>query len=326
MNIKEIAKITGVSVATISRVFNEPEKVKAETRDKVLEIARKYGYTPHAVAKSLRTKRTGVYALTVMSGVERVFEDSYASKFLKGAIRYFSSHGLKLVVDVFTEGDVVEYYKNFVLSKLVDGFILMDLRDNDVRVELLNDMKVPFVCVGRNNKNNFTYVDTDNFSGGMQAGKHLFELGCKKVLLIGGDPSLPFERERYAGFIKIFQNTDSSIFKEFAYYNEDLVKNITMRYIDKVDGIFCTSDVMAYAALRVCERERVEIPIVGFDNILLSEIAGITTIDQNIEIVGEKTAYKLHMMTMNKRTKSEIVSTKLIVRGTEKFLKLKKGG
>ncbi|MFN3691338.1 MAG: LacI family DNA-binding transcriptional regulator [Fervidobacterium sp.] len=326
MNIKEIAKITGVSVATISRVFNEPEKVKAETRNKVLEVARKYSYAPHAVAKSLRKKRTGVYALTVMSGVERVFEDSYASKFLKGVVRYFSAHGLKLVVDVFTEGDVVEYYKSFVLSKLVDGFILMDLKDDDVRVELLNNMKVPFVCVGRNNNNNFIYVDTDNFSGGLQAGQHLFELGCKNVLLIGGDPSLPFERERYAGFIKAFQNAYSTVFKEFAYYNEDSVKNIVTKYLGKVDGIFCTSDVMAYAALRVCEKERFEIPIVGFDNILLSEIAELTTVDQNIEIVGEKTAYKLHMMTLGKRIKSEVVSTKLVVRGTDRFLKLRKGG
>lgn len=326
MTIKEIANIAGVSIATISRVFNEPEKVKPETRKKILEIARKYGYAPHAVAKSLRTKKTGVFALTVMSGVERVFEDSYTSKFLKGVVRYLSAHGLKLIVDVFTEGDVIDYYRSFVLSKLVDGFILMDLKDNDARVELLNSMGVSFVCVGRNNKNNFIYVDTDNFSGGFQAGKHLHELGCKSVLFIGGDPSLPFERERYAGFEKAFEGTQVIILKEFAYYDEESVRKITQRYIGKVDGIFCTSDVMAYSALRLCEMERLDIPIIGFDNILLSEIAGLTTIDQNIELVGERVANKLHMLTLGKKRRSEIVKTRLIVRGTQKFLTLKKGG
>lgn len=326
MTVKEIANLCGVSVATISRVFNDPEKVKPETRQKVLEIAQKYGYTPHAVAKSLRTKRTGVFALTVMSGVERVFEDSYASKFLKGAVKYFSKHGLKLIVDVFTTGDVVEYYKNLVLSKLVDGFILMDLKDDDPRVELLNDMNFPFVCVGRNNKNNFIYVDTDNFSGGFQAGEHLKMIGCKNLLFVGGDPSLPFEKERYAGFESALKGEDVKIIKEYGYYDDEKVKKIVEEYVDKIDGIFCTSDVMAYASLRVCEKKRVSIPIVGFDNILLSEIAGLTTIDQNIELVGEKVAHKLHMLSLNKKVSSEIVKTRLILRGTEKFLISKEGG
>ncbi|MEN3043431.1 MAG: LacI family DNA-binding transcriptional regulator, partial [Fervidobacterium sp.] len=242
MTIKEIASLCGVSVATISRVFNEPQKVNPQTRQKVLEIAQKYGYTPHAVAKSLRTKRTGVFALTVMSGVERVFEDSYAAKFLKGAVKYFSKHKLKLIVDVFTDGDVIDYYKNFVLSKLVDGFILMDLKDDDPRVELLNSMKFPFVCVGRNNKNNFVFVDSDNFFGGYQAGEHLKEIGCKSLLFVGGDPSLPFERERYAGFETGLKGMDENIviFKEYAYYDDELVKRIVRKYIEKIDGIFCT--------------------------------------------------------------------------------------
>ncbi|MGC8820078.1 MAG: LacI family DNA-binding transcriptional regulator [Fervidobacterium sp.] len=326
MTVKEIAKLCGVSVATISRVFNEPDKVRPETREKVMEIAKKYGYTPHAVAKSLRTRKTGVYALTVMSGVERVFEDSYASKFLKGAVKYFSENGLKLIIDVFTKGDVIQYYKDFVLSKMVDGFILMDLKDDDQRVELLNSMDVPFVCVGRNNKNNFIFVDTDNFSGGFQAGQHLVEIGCSNVLFIGGDPNLPFEKERCQGFENAFLSGQKKVVKEYCYYDDEIVKATVEKYLGTIDGIFCTSDVMAYAALRVCERKHIDIPVIGFDNILLSEIADLTTIDQNIELVGEKVAKKLHFISLGKEVSSEVVETKLIVRGTKKFLISKEGG
>lgn len=326
MTIKKIAELCGVSVATISRVFNDPEKVKPETREKVLEVVKAYGYTPHAVAKSLRTRRTGVFALAVMSGVERVFEDSYASKFLKGAVKYLAEKGLKLIVDVFTKGDVVEYYKSLVFSKMVDGFILMDLKDDDPRVELLNSMEVPFVCVGRNNKNNFIFVDTDNFLGGFQAGQHLMEIGCKKVLFVGGDPTLPFEKERYKGFYEAFTNENVRIIKEYAYYDDEKVKDIVEKHIGNFDGIFCTSDVMAYAALRVCEKNHINIPIVGFDNILLSEIADLTTVDQNIELVGEKVARKLHQLSLGKNVSSEIVKTKLVIRGTQRFLISKKGG
>lgn len=326
MTVKEIANICGVSVATISRVFNEPDKVKPETRQKVLETAQKYGYTPHAVAKSLRTKRTGVYSLTVMSGVERVFEDSYVSKFLKGAVSYFSSHGLKLIIDVFTSGDVVKYYKNLIASKLVDGYILMDIKDDDIRVDLFNELNVPYVCVGRNNKNNFIYVDTDNYSGGFQAGKHLAEIGCKDVLFVGGEPALPFEKQRLHGFIDGFSGSQGVIYKEYGFYEEKNVKDIVKKYLDKVDGIFCTSDVMAYAALRVFEENSMNIPIIGFDNIILSEIANITTIDQNIHMVGEKVAEKVHTLVLGGDVESEIIGTQLIIRGTKRFLNSQKGG
>jgi len=326
MTVKEIANICGVSVATISRVFNEPEKVNPGTRKRVLEIAHKYGYTPHAVAKSLRTKKTGVYSLTVMSDVERVFEDSYVSKFLRGAINYFSSHGLKLIIDVFTKGDVISYYKNLVFSKLIDGYILMDIKDDDVRVELLNELEVPFVCVGRNNKNNFIYVDTENYTGGFQAGVHLKDIGCKDVLFVGGDPSLPFEKERLRGFTDGFSGSGGTIYKEYGFYEEKRVKDIVRSYLSKVDGVFCTSDVMAYASLRVFEENGMDVPIVGFDNILLSEIANLTTVEQNIHLVGKKVAEKVHKLVLGDRVESEVIETYLIVRGTKRFLNSSKGG
>ncbi|WP_448376179.1 LacI family DNA-binding transcriptional regulator [Fervidobacterium sp.] len=326
MTVKEIANICGVSVATISRVFNEPDKVSPETRKRVLEIAQKYGYAPHAVAKSLRTKKTGVYSLTVMSDVERVFEDSYVSKFLRGAINYFSSHSLKLIIDVFTKGDVISYYRNLVSSKLIDGYILMDIKDDDVRVELLNELEVPFVCVGRNNKNNFIYVDTENYTGGLQAGLHLKDIGCKDVLFVGGDPSLPFEKERLRGFIDGFSGSGGTIYKEYGFYEEKMVKDIVRSYLSKVDGVFCTSDVMAYASLRVFEESGMDIPIVGFDNILLSEIANLTTVEQNIHLVGEKVAEKVHRLVLGDRVESEVIETSLIVRGTKRFLNSSKGG
>lgn len=319
MTVREIARLCGVSVATVSRVFNEPDKVREETKQRVLEVARKFNYSPHSIAKSLREKRTGIYALAVMSTVERVFEDSYVSKFLRGAVRYFSENGLKLIVDVLTSGNVREYYTSLVRSKLIDGVILMDLRDDDERVELLNELGCPFVCVGRNNRNNFVFVDSDGYLGGFQAGSHLVELGCRKVLFVGGDPNLPFERERRAGFLDAARGSGVVVAEEFAYYDEKLVREVLELYKGRVDGIFCTSDVMAYAALRFCERNGLDLPIVGFDNILLAEIAGLTTVDQHIETVGAKVAEKLHRLSSGEPAESEVIPTELVVRSTRRF-------
>lgn len=325
MTVKEIAKICGVSVATVSRVFNEPEKVREDTRKLVLEMSRKYGYSPHSVAKSLRERRTGIYALTVLSSIERIFEDSYVSKFLRGAVTYFSENDLKLVIDVFAKVDdtdaLISYYRRLVGSRAIDGVILMDLKDDDPRVALLNDLNFPYVCVGRNNNNNFVFVDSDNYLGGYQAGEHMSKLGCNNPLFIGGDPSLPFERDRRAGFVDGLKNGGSvNIIERFGYYEEKKVREILSDLKGQFDGIFCTSDIMAYAALRYCEENNIDVPIIGFDNILLSEIAGITTVDQHIEIVGQKAAEKLHMLSMGENVESDVVKTELIIRGTKKFL------
>jgi len=325
MTVKEIAKICGVSVATVSRVFNEPEKVREDTRKLVLEMSKKYGYSPHSVAKSLRERRTGIYALTVLSSIERIFEDSYVSKFLRGAVTYFSENDLKLVIDVFAKVDdideLISYYRQLVSSRSIDGVILMDLKNDDPRVALLNDMNFPYICVGRNNNNNFVFVDSDNYLGGSQAGEHMAKLGCKNALFIGGDPSLPFERERRDGFLDgLKSNKYINVLERFGYYEEKKVREILNNLKGQFDGIFCTSDVMAYAALRYCEENGIDVPIIGFDNILLSEIAGITTVDQHIEVVGQKAAEKLHMLSIGENVESEVVKTELIIRGTKKFL------
>ena len=325
MTVKEIAKICGVSVATVSRVFNEPEKVREDTRKLVLEMSKKYGYSPHSVAKSLRERRTGIYALTVLSSIERIFEDSYVSKFLRGAVTYFSENDLKLVIDVFAKVDdideLISYYRQLVSSRSIDGVILMDLKNDDPRVALLNDMNFPYICVGRNNNNNFVFVDSDNYLGGSQAGEHMAKLGCKNALFIGGDPSLPFERERRDGFLDgLKSNKYINVLEHFGYYEEKKVREILNNLKGQFDGIFCTSDVMAYAALRYCEENGIDVPIIGFDNILLSEIAGITTVDQHIEVVGQKAAEKLHMLSMGENVESDVVKTELIIRGTKKFL------
>ncbi len=318
MTVKELANICGVSVATISRAFNEPEKVKPETREMILKLAENYGYFPNVVAKSLREQRTGIFLLTVMSGVERIFEDSYVSKFLKGAVKYFSENGLKLIVDSFTHGDVKKYYSNAVRSKLIDGYILMDIKEDDERIEILKSYNVPFACVGQNSKNDFIYVDTENEKGGYLAAKHLCSLGCKNLLYIGGDPKLPFEKKRLLGFKSAIGECGVKITETFAYYEEEKALEI-LSSIESFDGIFCTSDVIAYVALRYIEKNHINVPIVGFDNILLSEIAGITTIDQRIELVGEKAAEKVHKLSIGDEVSSEIIDVQLIVRETSKI-------
>ncbi len=100
---------------------------------------------------------------------------------MKGVLNYLSQKGLKLIVDIHESSDIVEYYNSVIQSKIIDGFILLDLRKKMMKeFNFLNQEKFPFVVIGRNDENDFIYVDSDNVSGSYMAIKHLKEIKCKK--------------------------------------------------------------------------------------------------------------------------------------------------
>jgi len=320
MNIKELAKICGVSVATISRVINTPEKVKKETRDSVKEAIEKYGYTPDVIAKSLRKKKTGIYSIVFSVNPEKVFDESYSQKLMKGILGYFTEKDLKLMVDAHKDKNIVRYYENVIKSNIIDGFILLDLLENDERIEYLNSINFPFVVVGRNSKNNFHYVDSDNSAGGYIAVEHLKNIGCKNILFINGQENNPVSVQRLDGVIRAQKILGVNVFSEYGDWDEKKALEITEKYLGKIDGIFCASDNMALEILKRINREKLSIPVIGFDNLAYSDFVGLSTIDQNIYEIGFNAAKTVHKISGGIKVNSVVVPVELIKReSTEKI-------
>lgn len=317
MKIKDIAKIADVSVATVSRVLNGANNVSNETKEKVLKVINKYDYKPDKIATSLRRKRTGMYAVIFSVKGGRVLEDTYSTKFLKGVLNFFSKKGLKLIVDIHEHGNILEYYKDIIKSKIVDGFILLDIRKNDERVELLNKENFPYVVIGRNNENNFVFVDSDNVSGAYMAIKHLSQIKCKKILYISGNKGIPVSDQRLVGVKNAESDLKVQVDVQYADFDEkktvEILKSILKKGFD-YDGIFCASDLMAYSAMKFLQGLDIKIPIVGYDNIPLSEFVGLTTVDQNIAKIGYSAAQAVHSLANNEDAVSLVVPSKLIKR------------
>jgi DNA-binding LacI/PurR family transcriptional regulator len=322
MNIKEIAKKANVSVATVSRVLNNPEKVKNDTKEKVLNIIKKYNYRPDAIAKSMRKKKTGIFSIVFSVHTDRIFETSYSQQLLQGTMSYMSKKGLKLIVDTHAQKDLLEYYGSMIDSKIVDGFILLDLQENDERIDFLNKQNFPYVVIGRNSKNNFNYIDSDNESGAFHAIEKFSKMGLKKILYLTGDKNNPVTEQRNKGVKNSARLNNVSIDMEYANFDEEKAIQIFKNKVRDSDfeGIFCVSDKMAIAVMQEMRKMKKYYPIIGFDNIELANFFDLTTVDQNIFEIGFNAAKNVHELSQGNKVNSIIIPTKLIEReSTKKF-------
>ncbi|WGS65074.1 LacI family DNA-binding transcriptional regulator [Marinitoga aeolica] len=322
MKIKDIANLAEVSVATVSRVINNPEKVKEETRKKVLEIIEKYGYEPDYSAKSLRKRSSNLFGI-LMLRTKMPENDSYTTPFLNGILEYFFHNELKLIVDSHSEKQCVNQYKKLIKSNLVSGFFITDLEDNDERIEFLNSINFPFVVIGRNNKNNFYYVDPDNELGGYLGIKHLSEIGCKNILYISGNLGPAVTYQRLNGVLNAKKDFDINIDIVYGDFSRKSGYEISKKLnILNYDGIFCSSDLMAYGVYDYMNEKKFYLPLLGFDDLPSSKILKISSINQNIYKVGYNAAKMLHYLSSGKEVKNVIIPVDISIR--ESTLKFKK--
>ena len=135
VNISEVAKKAGVSTATVSRVLNNSPLVSTKTKERVLKIIEKLGYVPNHVARSLRSRRTGLIATIIPYSAEYVLSFPYFSIFIKEVARRLAEDGYHLLLTTEEpDDDPIGIYRAFLDRKIVDGFIILDLKEKDERI------------------------------------------------------------------------------------------------------------------------------------------------------------------------------------------------
>jgi DNA-binding LacI/PurR family transcriptional regulator len=322
LKIKDIAKLAGVSVATVSRVINNSPKVNSETRARILKIIEEYKYEPDHFAKSLRKRQSNIIGILLIRN-SLTMEDSYTNSFLNGVLEYLFHNDLKLVLDSYDKKYCLSHYKKLIKSKLVSGFIITDLRENDERIKYLNSINFPYVVVGRNKKNNFIYIDPDNNQGGYLGISHLVEIGCKKILYISGSKGPVVTEQRLSGVLKAKEELGVDLEIKFGDFSKESGYSIAKRTkLETYDGIFCASDLMAYGVYTYMKEKGIERPLIGFDDLPLSKLLGITSINQNIYSVGFNSAKLLHKLINKEKVSSILLPVEVSAR--ESTLKFKK--
>lgn len=325
VSIKDIAKITGVSTATVSRVINDNGRFSEDTRQKVIDAINKLGYRSNVVAKSLRTMRTLSIGVIVPDITNEFF-----SNIVLGIESYCFPNGYSVYICNTSESKEKEnMYIADLEAKGVDGLIYLSGGVGEPN-QIFN-RRIPTVCIDREpSDKNIPVIESDNHRGGFIATEELIRCGCKNIVLLRDHRDLSTMNHRNKGYIDALNKYDIPV-------DLNLVLNLPINFesakecVDKLiasevkfDGIFAATDLLAVGALSAMKKHKIKVPqeikLVGFDNILISEFVNpsITTINQDKFKMGETAAHILLELIKENSKKFEniVIPVELIRRET----------
>lgn len=325
-SIKEIAKLSGVSTATISRVINDKGGYTKETKQRILDIIRENNYEINSIAKSLRVSKSDTIGIIVPD-----ISNEFFSTLIKKIESYFFNENYTTIIcnTDYNEEKESEYLK-ILENKMVDGLIIIS-GQKEFSTEFLRK-KIPVVCVDRKpiKNDDVVFIESDHYNGGFLATEKLIKEACKNILIIINRSFLSSSQYRLSGYKKALNKYNMDFKREnmlILDINNSKVKNskeaVLKKYEDGItfDGIFATNDQLAIGAMEAVSELNLRIPqdvkIIGFDNDSFSKYTNppLTTIHQNHDLIVERTCKSLIQMINGENTeKYQNIPVKLIKR------------
>jgi LacI family transcriptional regulator len=269
--IRDVAKRAGVSPITVSRVINNDNYVRAETRQKVEQAIAELDYIPNALGPSLRSKRTSTLAL-VISDITNPFWTTVC----RGVEDTANQHGYHIIIGNTDElPEKQEEYLQFLLKKQVDGFLLVpaSLRSLDT----LRKRKVPFVVLDRRIPD--VAVDTvrgDSEGGAYALIQHLLELGHERIVVISGPEDVSTAADRVDGYRRALKEAGLGAAQQvyWGQYDQESGYRFTQQALQanpRPTAIFATNNFVAIGAMRALREAGLNVPadisVVAFDDL-----------------------------------------------------------
>jgi len=323
ITIKDIAREANVSPSTVSRVVNKSAPVSTELEERVLEIIGNYGYSPDAVARSLRRGFTDTVAFVVPD-----ITNPFFSLIIKGAEDFFKKYNISLIVCSSNHSaKEEERILDNLLSKKVDGLLFIGAGNESLELhELLSEFKIVFVDRAYSDIDS-PYVVSNNYEGMKEVVKYLVQTGHKSFVLLNGEKGTYSATERLKGFVDTLNefgiDSYETYFGQFTYEcGVELVNQLK----DIPDAIVCGNDLIAYGAIDALEERGITVPeqvsVTGFDDLPFSKHykPSLTTVKQPFYDMGYESAKILWLMINGKvvKRKRVVLDTKLIVRDSAK--------
>ncbi len=327
LTMKTIAELAGVSKATVSRVLNDYPHIRAEVRDRVLDVVQETGYQRHNVARMLASERSNMIGLVIPSEAETVFSDPYFPTLTRGISFAASSNQQTLALFLgHSDIEAEQTIRNILANGLLDGIIITADHKGDHYESHLVNSGMPFVFIGRPEiDSDVHYIDTDNVAGGRIATDYLIERGYRRIGIIGSNKNVPGD-DRYRGYqdaLTAHGLSRDDALVSFGDYSMDSGARAMQQLLPaKPDAVFVTSDTMALGALRTLREHNLRVPddvaIVGYDDLppAIQADPQLTTIRQPIEQTGHLAVETLLQLIENPQRPLRQVklSNELVVR------------
>ena len=324
ITIYDIARISGVSPKTVSRVINGGERVKPETYQAVMKVIEELSYVPNAYAQNLTKKET----INILISVKKMesFPLIWFQTLLDKVLQTCKEVGVNAIVEYFGEGDSI---KDSIISStgsLVDGVIVFYEGKDDSRIQYLKKNNMPFIVFGESHTDGVIYVSNNDFKAGYDLMEAVEEKGFKKMWLLMGGPSL-VNKNRENGVREFVKEKRYDIDLEVIYglFTIESVYDYVKEHLSTSnipDIIFVSGDEKVQGVIRGCYEKGILIPdqltIVGFDNIPIAKYytPALSTIAPNYTELAKEMIEGVLAIINGEQRESVEVSASLIRRQT----------
>ncbi|SDB84258.1 transcriptional regulator, LacI family [Pelagirhabdus alkalitolerans] len=326
VTIYDIAKKTGYSISTVSKVLNNYSDVGEKTKRKISEAVDELGYYPSSSARTLSTKRSWTIGVVFDedSGIEHPFFNATIESFKKSA----EKEGYDLLFASNNIGSEPKSYVDHFLYRGVDGVVVVCSEMDSPELKKLIESDLPSVVVDLDMRG-ANVVYSDNIHGSELAIDHLHSLGHTKIAHLHGSTTQFAGQQRLEGFYSVMKKHGLTVHDEyvvdgglFTYEGGKAAMEQILKLTDLPTAIYAAGDMMAIGAITAIQEAGLSVPddfsVVGFDDIKIGRFMtpGLTTIRQETTLIG-KTAANLLFEQINSMER-QLMSVKVPVRLVER--------
>lgn len=330
-NIKDIAKIAGVSVSTVSKIINNYSEISEDTKTRVQQIIKETGYTPSNSAKTLATKSSNLIGVIFAGKLNVDFTHPFFVEVLNTFKKQMGVLGYDLVFfsnEKFQSGDTNDYLARCQHYN-VDGCVLITGQELETSITQLDNSSIP--CIGVDMKlsgRSSGYIMSDNFKMSSKVVEHFYLQGYRELGYIGSTMESDISNMRESGYRKAIEDLGLPINEHWFLNGSNFFEASGYKTMRKMiasgslpRAIFAASDQLAIGAIRALKEASISIPdtiaLVGCDDIEACNytMPKLSTIRQNKVKIGRLAALMLYdLINKQSGTSSFIVEPELIVR------------
>lgn len=304
VTIKDVARMAGVSTATVSKVINGKPSISAETRHHVFQVMEQLHYHPNAQASNFAKKRSENIVFLAVTEAHTAFSNPHMFEILCGAQKKirekkynFSFIGSPTKEDAFREAE------DIIGRKAADGILIHGSATSRSLAALLGNTDFPHIIIGRPCFSTTTcWIDINNYVSGEMATKYLNKCGYTKIAFIGGPETDEISRHRLKGFISTMHINGLTVPDSFIKYGsysrksgfsmmEELLRGNCLP-----DAVICENNEIAMGATDAIRKHGMEIPndigVITFDDYPLSQFIDppLTVVDIDVNEMGHLAA------------------------------------
>ncbi|QCX38620.1 LacI family transcriptional regulator [Aureibaculum algae] len=322
VTLKEIAKILGYSISTVSRALRDHVDISAETKAIVEQKAKELNYMPNMFAQGFRSSRMHIIGVVVPK-----LSHYFTSTMIEGILDYAETKGYRVIVSESKNSvEKQNQMLNTMLQFNVDGILLSMTRKTANVQDILNILdRKPLVLFDKvMSKIPCTQIIIDGKQAAYNAIEHLINIGKRRIAIFKETENSFNSEQRFEGYLKALKDYNIPIDEKLIFSTEDIslekgeqLAQIAITLKERPDAIFAITDSCAIGAIKILNKNKIKIPeeiaVVGFSNSAHSTIIepNLSTINQPGHLIG-KTALKYLIEEIETDNNNDFQSSKTV--------------